>query len=147
MIYPEPEARDNIYHYPSTHVKTQNTFILASINYFDPDMSKSTNTVVYFDWKTGIFIYICGICRTQFKVIGFSSGPRPVKIDSDQCLLPIFFNRIYLNILILKFSSQSIRKSNFEDWIYAAKFEQTIIHQDEHLRRESRSHVHVLMRF
>jgi hypothetical protein len=29
-----------------------------------------------------------------------------VKIDSDQWLLPIFFNRIYLNILILKFSSQ-----------------------------------------
>jgi hypothetical protein len=32
--------------------------------------------------------------------------------------------------------------------IYAAKFEQTIIHQHEHLRRESQSHApsHVLMR-
>ena len=30
--------------------------------------------------------------------------------------------------------------------IYAAKFEQKIIHQDLHLWRESRSHVHVLMR-
>jgi hypothetical protein len=32
--------------------------------------------------------------------------------------------------------------------IYAAKFEQTIIHQHVHLRRKSRSHapVHVLMR-
>jgi hypothetical protein len=53
-IYPEPEARDKIYQYLPTHAKTQNTFILASRNYFDSDMSKSTNTVVYFDWKTGI---------------------------------------------------------------------------------------------
>jgi hypothetical protein len=27
------------------------------MNYFDSDMSKSTNTVVYFDWKTVIYIY------------------------------------------------------------------------------------------
>jgi hypothetical protein len=47
MIYLEPEARDKIYQYPPTHVKTQNTFILASMNYFDSDMSKSTNTIVY----------------------------------------------------------------------------------------------------
>ena len=25
--------------------------------YFDSDMTKSTNTVVYFDWKTVIYIY------------------------------------------------------------------------------------------
>jgi hypothetical protein len=25
--------------------------------YFDSDMSKSTNTVVFFDWKTVIYIY------------------------------------------------------------------------------------------
>jgi hypothetical protein len=25
--------------------------------YFDSNMSKSTNTVVYFDWKTVIYIY------------------------------------------------------------------------------------------
>jgi hypothetical protein len=31
--------------------------ILASMIYFDSDMSKSTNTVVYFDWKTVIYIY------------------------------------------------------------------------------------------
>jgi len=30
-------------------------------------MSKSTNTV-YFDWKTIIYIYVCGKCRTQFMV-------------------------------------------------------------------------------
>jgi hypothetical protein len=29
-------------------------------------MSKSTNTVVYFDWKTVIYIYVCGKCCTQF---------------------------------------------------------------------------------
>jgi hypothetical protein len=35
--------------------------------YLDYDMSKSTNTVVYyFDWKTVIYIYVCGKCRTQF---------------------------------------------------------------------------------
>jgi hypothetical protein len=28
--------------------------------YFDSDMSKSTNTVVlYFDWKTVMYIYVC----------------------------------------------------------------------------------------
>jgi hypothetical protein len=31
--------------------------ILASMIYFDSDMSKSTNTVVCFDWKTVIYIY------------------------------------------------------------------------------------------
>jgi hypothetical protein len=31
-------------------------------------MSKSTNTVVYFDWKTVIHIYFCGKCRTQFML-------------------------------------------------------------------------------
>ena len=36
--------------------------------YFDSDMSKSTNTVVYFDWTTVIYIYVCGKCRTQFMM-------------------------------------------------------------------------------
>jgi hypothetical protein len=36
--------------------------------YFDSDMSKSTTTVVYFDWKTIIYIYVCGKCRTQFML-------------------------------------------------------------------------------
>ena len=36
--------------------------------YFDSDMSKSTNTVVYIDWKTIIYIYACGKCRTQFML-------------------------------------------------------------------------------
>ena len=35
---------------------------------FDSDMSMSTNTVVYFDWKMVIYIYICGKCRTQFML-------------------------------------------------------------------------------
>jgi hypothetical protein len=42
--------------------------ILASMNYFDSDMSKSTNTVVYFAWKRVIYIYVCGQCRTQFML-------------------------------------------------------------------------------
>ena len=37
------------------------------MNYFDSDMSKSTNTV-YFDWKTVIYIYVFGKCRTQFML-------------------------------------------------------------------------------
>jgi len=37
--------------------------------YFDSDMSKSTKTVVeYFDWKTVIYIYVCGQCRKQFML-------------------------------------------------------------------------------
>ena len=36
--------------------------------YFDSDMSKSTNTVVDFDWKMVIYIYVCGKCHTQFML-------------------------------------------------------------------------------
>jgi hypothetical protein len=36
--------------------------------YFDSDMSNNTNTVAYFDWKTVIYIYVCGKCRTQFML-------------------------------------------------------------------------------
>jgi hypothetical protein len=36
--------------------------------YFDSDMSKSTNTVVYFDWKAVIYIYAYGKCRTHFML-------------------------------------------------------------------------------
>ena len=36
--------------------------------YFDSDMSKSTTTVVYFDWKMAIYVYACGNCRTQFML-------------------------------------------------------------------------------
>ena len=31
-------------------------------------MSNNTNTVVYFDWKTVIYIYVCGKCHTQFML-------------------------------------------------------------------------------
>ena len=41
---------------------------MASMIYFDSDMSKSTNTVVYFDWKTVIYIYVCRKSRTQFML-------------------------------------------------------------------------------
>jgi hypothetical protein len=33
--------------------------------YFDSDMSKSTNTVVYFDWKTLIYIYTHNLCNSN----------------------------------------------------------------------------------
>jgi hypothetical protein len=56
-----------VFHPEPNHVNTQK-HILASMNYFDSDMSKSTNTVVYFDWKTVIYIYACGQCRTQFML-------------------------------------------------------------------------------
>ena len=36
--------------------------ILASMIYSDMS-NKSTNMVVYFDWKTVIYIYVCGKCR------------------------------------------------------------------------------------
>jgi hypothetical protein len=42
--------------------------MLKLMIYFDSDMSKSTNTVVYFDWKTVIYIYVCRKCRTQFML-------------------------------------------------------------------------------
>jgi hypothetical protein len=35
--------------------------ILVSMIYFDSDISKSTNTVVYFDLKAVIYFYACGI--------------------------------------------------------------------------------------
>jgi len=38
---------------------------MASMIYFDSDMSKSTNTLVHFDWKTVIYIYACVKCCTQ----------------------------------------------------------------------------------
>jgi hypothetical protein len=40
--------------------------VFYSMIYFHSDMSKSQNTVVCFDWKTVIYIYACGKCRTQF---------------------------------------------------------------------------------
>jgi hypothetical protein len=36
--------------------------------YFNSDMSKSTNTVVYVDWKTVVYNYVCGKCRAQFML-------------------------------------------------------------------------------
>ena len=36
--------------------------------YFDSDMSKSTYTIVYFDLKTVIYIYVFGKCHTQFML-------------------------------------------------------------------------------
>jgi hypothetical protein len=51
-------------HQPMLKLKTHS----GSMIYSDSDMSKSTNMVVYFDWKTVIYIYVCGKCRTQFML-------------------------------------------------------------------------------
>ena len=53
---------DNSKFYPPTHVKTQSTFWLPCI-FFNSDMSKSTNMVVYFDWKTVIFTFADNIAH------------------------------------------------------------------------------------
>ena len=50
-------------HQPMLKLKTH-----SGLEYFDSDMSNSTNTVLYFDWRTVIYIYICGQCRTQFML-------------------------------------------------------------------------------
>ena len=42
--------------------------ILAFMSYFDSDMSNNSNTVVYFIWKTVIYIYVCRQCRTIYVV-------------------------------------------------------------------------------
>jgi hypothetical protein len=41
--------------------KSTNTLVYFDLKTFDSDMSKSTNTLVYFDLKTVIYIYVCGI--------------------------------------------------------------------------------------
>jgi hypothetical protein len=50
-------------HQPMLKLKTY-----SGLEYFDSDMSNSTNTVLYFDWRTVIYIYICVQCRTQFML-------------------------------------------------------------------------------
>jgi hypothetical protein len=53
------------------HVPFGNVCSKALINtrvYFDSHMSRITNTVVYFDWKTVIYIYVCRKCRTPFML-------------------------------------------------------------------------------
>jgi hypothetical protein len=62
-----PEARDKFTNIRQPMLKLKH--ILASMIFFNSDMSKSTNTVVYFDWKTVIYIYTCGKCRTQFGLL------------------------------------------------------------------------------
>jgi hypothetical protein len=67
-------------------------FVNYNMIYFDSDMSKSTNTVVYFDWKTVIYIYVCGKCRTQFmlpmkKSVTFPGACANEIIPSDNSLV------------------------------------------------------------
>jgi hypothetical protein len=48
--------------------KMNTIYISNMASYFDSDMLKSTNMVVYFDCKTAIYIYVCGKSRTQFML-------------------------------------------------------------------------------
>ena len=66
VFYPKPEARDKFTNICQSmlKLKTDSNYMI----YFDSDMSKNTNTVVYFDWKTVIYIYVCGKCRIQFML-------------------------------------------------------------------------------
>jgi hypothetical protein len=48
--------------------------------YFDSDISKSTNMVVYFDWKMVIYIYACRKCRTQFMLPMESQSHLPAHV-------------------------------------------------------------------
>jgi hypothetical protein len=72
--------------------------ILASMNYFDSDMSKSTNTVVYFYWKTILYIYACEQCRTQL-MLPFTTGKSVTCTNysiSDISLLPTFEDIVFV---------------------------------------------------
>ena len=44
--------------------------ILVSMIYFDSDMSKITNTVVYFDWKMVIYICLRNMSHTIYAANG-----------------------------------------------------------------------------
>jgi hypothetical protein len=50
--------------------------------YFDFDMTKSTNTVVYFDWKTVIYIYTAIVLFEQSKCVDsiFTSDKRSLTV-------------------------------------------------------------------
>jgi hypothetical protein len=65
--------------------------------YFDSDMSKSTNTVVYFDWKTVIYIsnmtsflrFINKRASYQFGIISLAHAPvnvTDISIGSMHCV-------------------------------------------------------------
>ena len=65
--------------------------------YFDSDMPKRTNTVAYFDWKTVIYIYACGKCRTQFilpmeKAVTFTGACANEIIPSMTCGRSVVFS-------------------------------------------------------
>jgi hypothetical protein len=72
-------------------------FLLQSKNGENHDLYNKTAK----DYLESIHVY-------SHPLKQWSGGPQPVKIDSDQWLLPNFFNRIYINILILKFSGQGL---------------------------------------
>jgi hypothetical protein len=73
------------------------------MNYFDSDMLKSTNMVVYLDWKTGIYIYVCGKCHTQYNFSIFMIFP-----DCYYRIMGIFFIKEKNCFYILQKSNKKI---------------------------------------
>jgi hypothetical protein len=60
--------------------------ILVSMIYFDSDMSKSTNTVVYFDWKMSHTIYVTRIILRPLSIIQslyYAPAGRYINSSSD----------------------------------------------------------------
>jgi hypothetical protein len=87
------------------------------MNYFDSDMSNSTNTVVYIDWKTVIYIYVCGQYRTQCMLpnsiishIYFYDGRvsrfNGASVTIILCLFVLITRRILLNLDMLNTFSE-----------------------------------------
>jgi hypothetical protein len=66
-------------------------------------MSNSTNTVVYFDWKTAIYIYVCRRFRTQFMLPN-SSRRSPINMyfyDGKVSRIDWAYERITLCLHVL----------------------------------------------
>jgi hypothetical protein len=69
MVTPHPRSRSPEVEIAVKESKLSESEPKGMTLYFDSDMSKNTNTVVYFDWKTVIYIYACEKCRTQFMLL------------------------------------------------------------------------------
>jgi hypothetical protein len=77
-------------------------------------MSKSTHTVVYFDWKTVIYIYTCGKSGTQFmlpmeKSVTFTSACANEIIPNGQLprLLTKRKKEVMLEFIVFRFITET----------------------------------------
>ena len=58
-------------------------------------MAKSTNTVVYFDWKTVIYIYVCGKCRKQSVMLPMEKSVTFTGACANEIMLSINRSFVY----------------------------------------------------